>query len=152
MLLAAACSGDRGSGDSRGGGLPSTTAGDVLSGGAVRTEPDPSDATGFASRVWRVVGVVEGDVVQMPPPGVEATLLVEEGRISGSAGCNEYTGPVEMTGTSLRVGNLSITERACVDAVDWPAFLDTLTRARSLTQVGDGYVIDAFRNGAIVLQ
>jgi heat shock protein HslJ len=146
VLLAGACSNDGGTSDPPPDGRGSTTA------APVPTEPDPSDAAGFAGRVWRVVGVVEGDVVQPPPPGLQATVLVADGRISGSAGCNDYSGPVESEGTSLRVGNLITTERGCLETVDWLPFLETLVRAQSVTRVGDGYLIDASPDGAIVLQ
>ena len=151
MLLAAACSGDQ-LDAARAGNDRTTTAVTSATAHDSTTTSDPTGPENFAGRVWHVVGVVEGDVVQPPPPGVEATLLVEGGQISGSAGCNSYSGAVEVDGISLRVGSLSLTERGCVDTTDWLPFIDTLMRARSLTAVGDGYVIEAVPKGAIVLQ
>ncbi len=91
-------------------------------------------------------------MLQPPPPGIEATVEFEEGRISGSAGCNRYSADAMLEGSALRVGVVSITQRGCRDAVDWSSFLAALERATSIEPTVAGYVIRAASNGAIVLQ
>jgi putative lipoprotein len=39
------------------------------------------------------------------------------GRVSGSAGCNRFTGDHSLDGQSLRIGPLAVTRRACVPAL-----------------------------------
>ncbi|AGH51716.1 hypothetical protein G432_20155 (plasmid) [Sphingomonas sp. MM-1] len=38
----------------------------------------------------------------------------QDGRVSGSAGCNRFTGDYSIEGQSLRIGPLAVTRRACV--------------------------------------
>lgn len=157
-LLVGACSPGAGSDGTVAGPGTSTTAPEAPAttttiATTTTTAPGGGDgAAGLAGRVWQVVGVVEADVVQPPPPGVTATLQVEDGRISGSAGCNSYSAQAVIEGSSLRVGAISVTERACADTVDWFPFLDALSQATSFEAVGDGYVVRAGPNGAIVLR
>lgn len=42
----------------------------------------------------------------------------EDGRVSGSDGCNRFTGPYEAEGSSLRLGPLASTRKACVGAAE----------------------------------
>lgn len=163
-FLGAACAGG-GNGDGVGGSQasvapspPDTAAISSLDpgDGSTRAAAPADTALGtvadLAGRVWRVVGVAEGDVVQSPPPGLEVTLQLDGRRLSGSAGCNTYAADVVAEGDSLRVDAISLTKRACVDAADWVPFLEALSRATSVDAVGDGYVIHATFDGAIVLQ
>lgn len=51
------------------------------------------------------------------PPGGGPTLAFEAGesRVSGTGGCNQFSGPYTQDEFSLRIGPLVATRRACVD-------------------------------------
>jgi heat shock protein HslJ len=49
---------------------------------------------------------------------VDATLeFPEAGKVAGSGSCNRFSGSVETSGETIRVGNLASTRMACVEAV-----------------------------------
>ncbi|MBN1937786.1 MAG: META domain-containing protein [Anaerolineae bacterium] len=50
-----------------------------------------------------------------PIEGTTITATFEEGRVSGSAGCNSYSGLYEVDGDKITVGALAITMMACVE-------------------------------------
>ncbi len=58
--------------------------------------------------------------------------FVGEGSVSGTGGCNRYSGPVEITGPSIRFGALAATMMACSPAVmqQEQRFFDALAAAR----------------------
>ena len=41
----------------------------------------------------------------------------DQGRVSGSGGCNQFNGPVSIEGSSLTFGPLASTRRACTEAL-----------------------------------
>ena len=45
--------------------------------------------------------------------GYPITLEVSEGRVSGTAACNSYSGTVSVSGSSFSVGDLAVTEMGC---------------------------------------
>lgn len=47
------------------------------------------------------------------PDGMEVTLSFADGRISGSSGCNRFTGGYELTGEGLTLGQIAATRMAC---------------------------------------
>jgi heat shock protein HslJ len=51
------------------------------------------------------------------PAGAPITLSFAAGTVSGSAGCNTYRGPYTLDGSSLLVGLLTTTRKACPDPV-----------------------------------
>ena len=59
-----------------------------------------------------------------------------EGSVSGTGGCNRYSGPVEITGSSIRFGALAATMMACPPAVmqQEQRFFDALAAARQWRQ------------------
>jgi heat shock protein HslJ len=61
---------------------------------------------------------------------VAPSAAFEDGRVAGSTGCNRYTGPYTVDGTSLQLGPLAVTLMACLpprDAVE-RAFVAALER------------------------
>ena len=66
--------------------------------------------------------------------GNTATLSFGGGRVQGSDGCNRYSGPYTLTGSTLRIGpNLASTMMACPEEVmaQAGAFMNALISARS---------------------
>jgi putative lipoprotein len=74
--------------------------------------PSGSSMTTFplAGTSWRAVEI-EG---RPTDPAVASTLTFEgDQRVAGSTGCNLYTAPMSATDTSIRVGVIAMTRRAC---------------------------------------
>jgi len=71
-------------------------------------------------------------------------LFGEKGRASGSTGCNRFTGSYDLTGESLRFGQMGVTMMACPDALmtQERRVLDALEQVRRF---------DFNKNGALVL-
>lgn len=87
-------------------------------------------------RPWQLV-TLEGS-----PPIEEVTinLTLDEEQVSGSAGCNRYTGPANVSGTSLTLGpDLATTRMACPEEImsQETKFLDALARATSYRIAND---------------
>ena len=85
--------------------LLSLAAGNLLLPACVRA----GDLTGTS---WRLEDLGSRGVVQ----GVEATLeFTEPGYAAGNGSCNQFRGPVTVSGETIRFGALMSTKRACVD-------------------------------------
>ena len=72
----------------------------------------------------RVITGTEWQLVSLGPAGSEADVVAgttvtlkfgEDGRASGSTGCNSYGGTYEVRGDALTFGRLVSTRRACLD-------------------------------------
>ncbi len=50
-----------------------------------------------------------------PLPGTAITASFEDGRISGSSGCNSYSGAYKSNGDEIEIGDLAWTLMACVE-------------------------------------
>lgn len=85
-------------------------------------------------------------------PG-RVTLSFSEARVSGRAGCNIYSGPVEYGSGTLKVGALISTKMACVTngvMQQESDYLNTLGAARSYAYQSDRLVISTPTGGALV--
>lgn len=72
-------------------------------------------------------------------PG-KVTLTFAEGRVSGRAGCNRYSGPVEFSNGSIKVGALISTKMACMEPgvmEQETAYLNALRSARRYSVGGE---------------
>ena len=76
----------------------------------------PTDQRVLAGTEWRLV--------TLGPPGSETDVVTgttvtvrlgEDGRASGSTGCNTYSGTYEVRGDTISFGRLASTRRACLD-------------------------------------
>ena len=47
-------------------------------------------------------------------PGTTITATFEDGQVRGSAGCNSYSGSYQVSGDTIAVGKIAITEMACL--------------------------------------
>ncbi len=85
-------------------------------------------------------------------PG-RVTLSFSEGRVSGRAGCNLYSGPVEYGGGTLKVGALISTKMACMASgvmQQESAYLTTLEAARAYANQNNRLVISTPAGGSLV--
>ena len=79
-------------------------------------------------------GAEVGDVERIPT----LTLQPEEGRVTGSAGCNRYFGSYEKDGTALSFGQAGATMMACAHGMELErSFLSMLEKVRQW-KVHDG--------------
>ena len=83
-----------------------------------------SQTTRDLSTDQRVLAGTEWRLVSFGPAGNEASLVAgttvtlkfgEDGRASGSAGCNSYGGTYQVRGDNISFGRLISTKRACLD-------------------------------------
>ena len=97
----------------------------------VPSVPRPLDGT-----YWKAI---ELDGHQVPAQVREIYLLLqEEGRVSGSDGCNRVAGLFRTDGTEVRFSHMAVTKMACIDGVDLSgAFYKALKRAWRLSATGE---------------
>lgn len=62
---------------------------------------------------WRAENIGGGGIVD----NAEVTAAFSGGKVSGRAGCNNYSGSFAQTGTTLKFGPLATTRRACAPAL-----------------------------------
>lgn len=76
------------------------------------------------------------------------------GRISGSTGCNRYTGVATRDGAALRFGQLATTKRACVPALmdQEQKFSQAMQDVRSYAVAANGLLYLNGENGASLLR
>ena len=88
---------------------------------------------------WRLTKLPTGGSLADVPQGVVADARFAGGRVTGSGGCNSFTGPAIASGASIQIGPLASTEMAC----DGPAgdvetvYLANLVAAASYTATAD---------------
>ena len=75
-------------------------------------------AVPLAQTYWRLTEI---DGMPMPPtpagrPEAHLVVLPDEGRITGTGGCNRFIGPYEMVGSDLRVGPIDSGLQLCFDS------------------------------------
>lgn len=92
-------------------GACSSGAGDQAgSGSGTAVEQGMQDASALGGSRWRAEEVGGRAVAE----GVQSTLVFDRaGRVSGSGGCNRFSGPVEVGAGSIRFGALAATRMAC---------------------------------------
>lgn len=86
----------------------------------------PEDVVGS----WQLVQIGDAAVDAIAAPTLE---LTETGGVSGSAGCNQFSGTVVVSPDEIRVGPLATTKMACeqpINALEG-RYLDALTAART---------------------
>lgn len=78
--------------------------------GATPAEP----ASALAGTTWSLINIAAGQNVQPALGGVQVTIQFSaDGRVSGFAGCNNYTGAYSLSGETISVGPLASTRKAC---------------------------------------
>lgn len=70
---------------------------------------------------WQVTSLVSQDAVSASVALEQArpTLTINaDGTAGGSTGCNQFSGPAEVSGTTVTFGPLAVTRRACIGDAD----------------------------------
>lgn len=91
---------------------------------------------------WRATGIrtPDGEAVESVPAGVDQTIsFFRNGTVTGSAGCNDFSGTFTVVDETLALSDLATTELACDAAVmgQEAAYLDALGRTTQLRLGGD---------------
>lgn len=102
-----------------------------------RVEPLP--ASDLVGTTWTLESLIQGDAASSVG-GDPATLeLTEDGQISGSTGCREFTGTYELEGDTIQVTQLITNDNAC------PAELQRQDD-HVLSVLGDGFLASIAEN------
>jgi heat shock protein HslJ/membrane-bound inhibitor of C-type lysozyme len=103
-------------------------------------------AQGASAAIEGTAWLVEDIAGQGVIDRAQSTISFDtSGRVSGSAGCNRYTGVATIESEALRFGSLATTKRACV-----PALMDQEQKFLSAMEGVRGYSADA--NGLLQLK
>lgn len=65
---------------------------------------------------WVVDGIVAGDAVSSVPGGVTASIIIENGQMLVDTGCNTGSTTVVTTDSTMTIGPLVLTKKACAPA------------------------------------
>jgi heat shock protein HslJ len=67
---------------------------------------------------WQVESIITGDAVSSMPAAVEAHVtFTADGRVSGSTGCNQFSGAYQATANNITFGQIGMTKKACTGGV-----------------------------------
>jgi heat shock protein HslJ len=64
---------------------------------------------------WEVTGYYTGTAISSVVPNSTITAEFDGTTISGDGGCNMYSGPYQVSGSTISIGPLNSTLRACAD-------------------------------------
>ena len=67
------------------------------------------------AQTWRLVSIYGSPVAPGSDASADAQVSFNNGQVSGSGGCNRVSGSYQRTGTTLKIGQLASTRRACID-------------------------------------
>ena len=89
----------------------SDSAGTTILAFTRRVPPPPEPLVGTN---WTLDSIYSGDAVSSVISGTSITAIFsDDGKVSGSAGCNRYFGSYTTTGSSLSIGSLGSTKMHC---------------------------------------
>lgn len=101
--------------------------------GTTATEKDNTSTTPLTAHtwVWSETVMNNGDVIT--PNETEAFTLTftDDGRLSGTTDCNNFNGQYKVVDTTLDLGPLAMTKKACPESQDQD-FIDMVTEADSI--------------------
>jgi heat shock protein HslJ len=77
--------------------------------------PSPTGGTGgtLIGPAWILASYVKAGVSTAVPPGITADAVFKTAVVSGSSGCNAYTGPYTAQGSTIKAGPFAATQMAC---------------------------------------
>jgi heat shock protein HslJ len=90
-------------------------SGDVVLRFERQEEPTPVDPASLERTPWALESFIEGGTVTSLIAGTTITLELNAGRMTGSAGCNNYGGSYTIEDDELTVNELVWTEMACME-------------------------------------
>lgn len=101
------------------------------------TEPPAPKSVTLEGTDWTLTRV--GTAAVSAAPGARApNLRLAERRAGGFAGCNRFGGAYELTGASLRFGQMVATRMACMNGGELEqSYLDALTAVRAWQITGN---------------
>ncbi len=71
----------------------------------------PAPAAALVGTSWTVTSIAKEDTTATPP----TMVFGADSSISGTTGCNQYTGSYETDGAKITIGSIASTAMACVD-------------------------------------
>ncbi|MBS0452895.1 MAG: META domain-containing protein [Proteobacteria bacterium] len=94
-------------------GLPALAMAAVVAGCSSVSLDQPIE-----SRTWRLASIDSQPVIPSDDPRQSAQIVFDGGaqRVSGSGGCNRISGTYQRSGAQLKIGPLTSTRMACLDA------------------------------------
>jgi len=106
----------------------------ILAGCARARPPAPAPDAALVGTAWTVERIEE-----LVASRATTTVRFEEGRVSGRAGCNQYSGYLQAAGDALRVSETRTTRMACPPPVmeQETRFLAALAAVRTARREGD---------------
>lgn len=133
-------------------------AGDTLTidyaGGQLRfSKVVPPATSPLEGTNWQLKSFINGDSVSSTVAGSTVTAVFADGKISGSAGCNQYNAEYTLTDQTLAVSPIVTTRMACEDALmgQEQQFTDALGTATGLLIDGNQLRLD-YPGGALVFR
>lgn len=110
--------------------------------------PEPTFVT-LAGTTWRAVSVAARSTVA----GTEPTIAFEVDRVSGSGGCNRFSGPYEYVDGVLTFGEMPMTAIGCPEPIGSieNAFMRTLSAVKATAIDNDGRLILNGPGGQVIL-
>jgi heat shock protein HslJ len=132
------------------GGRVAETGIDVTFGEAVEPTPEPTEepvdpSEALEGRKWEMVN---------PLPDTEITLMFVRGKVTGFAGCNDFTGSYQTSSSgSIKIGDLKTGRRACEQPImdQEKQFLASLGQATAFQVVEDQMTLNT-PNGLLQFQ
>ncbi len=98
---------------------------------------DAIDTTKAIQGSWNVTSIYTGTAVQSPINGTTLTAVFDATRVSGSGGCNQFSGDYSLPGPStIKIGRLVFTAVGCVDpagSTQEQQYFDALALATTYT-------------------
>lgn len=75
-----------------------------------------TDAAPLVGTTWRLAGFSDNATARSALAGSNATVVFgADGRVTGTTGCNDLSGPYTTDDARISIGPLAVTERACLD-------------------------------------
>ncbi len=121
----------------------------LVGAGAMRS-PTPAGGSAITGVEWAVEQIGGRPTVERTAPTI---VLGDDGRLSGQAPCNRYTGGYELDGTDFATSDIAVTARACLEpiAVQEVEFLAILRSAAELSLNDDGKLVMSTKTGESIV-
>jgi heat shock protein HslJ len=131
----------------------------TLAAGSLFGAAAPAAAAELAGAPWRLVSYAGPEGSQRPVlPGTEVTATFQDGRVSGSAGCNQYTAGYQLAQDAagiIRISQAASTQRFCVEPAgvmdQETAYLQALGRVERYAISGDELTLRDAAGGVLLV-